>query len=211
MEQSLSLAKQKKYVVSCDISEFYPRLNHHRLENALKQLRLKSDQPFKIMEFLSNFSRTYSFGIPIGGPAARLLSELLLNQIDLLLRLDGIQFCRFADDYHLFCDSYEDAFRSLVYLSEKLLLNQGLQLQKAKTRIMSGQEFIATSPLGHDNEETPAVEGASDASAAPAVPFALPIPIARDTAEVPAAPDTPAVPAVALARIMHHAGALLHV
>jgi Reverse transcriptase (RNA-dependent DNA polymerase) len=98
MERSLSLAKQYPFVVLCDISEFYPRLNHHRLENALKHLSLKGDQPHKIMEFLKNFSGTYSFGIPIGGPAARLLSELLLNQIDLLLRLEGIHFCRFADD-----------------------------------------------------------------------------------------------------------------
>jgi hypothetical protein len=77
MERSLSLASQKKYVVLCDISEFYPRLNHHRLENALKHLGVKGDQPFKIMELLQNFSGTYSVGIPIGGPAARILSEFL--------------------------------------------------------------------------------------------------------------------------------------
>ncbi len=126
MERSLKIAADAKYVVSCDISEFYPRLNHHRLENALKQLRLKGDQPSKIMDFLSNFSETYSFGIPVGGPAARILSEIALNQIDLLLRAEGIQFCRFADDYHLFCETYQDAFRALVYLSERLLQNQGL-------------------------------------------------------------------------------------
>jgi hypothetical protein len=161
MERSIVLAKQNSFVVSCDISEFYSRLNHHRLENALKQLDLKGDQIFKIKALLSNFSGTYSFGIPIGGPAARILSELLLGQIDKLLRLEGIQFCRFADDYHIFSDSYEDAFRSLVFLSERLLLNQGLQLQKAKTKIMSGAEFIATSPIGND-DDAPADESSSD-------------------------------------------------
>jgi hypothetical protein len=139
--------------VICDISEFYPRLNHHRLDNALRQLRVPGDQPFKIMEFLANFSQTYSFGIPVGGPAARILSELVLNQIDQLLRIEGIKFCRFADDFHLFCDSYQDAFRALLFLSESLVQNQGLQLQKAKTRIMSGAEFAATNPFfGGDDE-----------------------------------------------------------
>jgi hypothetical protein len=114
------------------------------------------------MDLLQNFSGTYSFGMPVGGPAARILSELLLNQIDSLLRLEGIEFCRFADDYHLFSDSYEDAFRNLVFLSEKLLLNQGLQLQKSKTRIMSGTEFIATSPLGPPVEERAPDEAAPD-------------------------------------------------
>jgi hypothetical protein len=90
MEHSLSIASESKFVVVCDISEFYPRLNHHRLENALKQLNLKGDQPHKIMQFLSNFSDTYSFGIPIGGPASRILSELLLNQVDRLLKAEGI-------------------------------------------------------------------------------------------------------------------------
>jgi len=35
----------------------------------------------------------------------------------------------------------------VIFLSEKLVINQGLQLQKAKTRIMSSQEFIATNPF----------------------------------------------------------------
>jgi hypothetical protein len=154
MERSLVLAEAKGFVVTCDISEFYSRLNHHRLENALKQLGLKGNQSSKIMEILQNFSGTYSFGMPVGGPAARILSELLLNQIDSLLRLEGIEFCRFADDYHLFSNSYEGAFRNLVFLSEKLLMNQGLQLQKSKTRIMTGAEFVATSPLGHAADDT---------------------------------------------------------
>jgi len=156
MEHSLFLARESAFVVTCDISEFYPRLNHHRLENALKQLDLKGNQSSRIMDFLKNFSGTYSVGMLVGGPAARILSELYLYQVDQLLTLDGIKFCRFADDYHIFCSTYEDAFRALVFLSEKLLRNLVLQLQKSKTRILSGQEFIATSPLGTEEENAPA-------------------------------------------------------
>ncbi len=161
LEQSMTLAGSSDFVISCDISEFYPRVNHHRLENALDQLRLTGDQTSKIMDFLSNFSNTYSFGIPIGGPAARILSELLLNQLDRLLLAEGIKFCRFADDYHLFAADYKSAFRSLLFLSQKLLTTQGLQLQKSKTRISSGQEFIATSPIEPVGDDAPAELGAS--------------------------------------------------
>lgn len=147
MECSLKQAESHKYVVTCDISEFYPRLSHHRLENALRHVRTKSDAPYRIMEFLKNFSGTNSFGLPVGGPAARLLSELTLNQIDRLMTMGKIKFCRFADDYHIFCESHEDAYAALIFLSDKLLRNQGLQLQKSKTRIMSSAEFISTSPL----------------------------------------------------------------
>ena len=137
MESSLQMSKEYEYVVLSDISEFYPRLGHHRLENALRQVDPSSDYPKKIMSFLSNFSRTNSFGLPIGGPAARILSELTINQVDRLLLGRGIPFTRFADDYHLFAGTREDAYRHLIFLSEKLSLNQGLTLQKSKTRIMS--------------------------------------------------------------------------
>lgn len=155
METSLRKANQHAFVVICDISEFYPRLGHHRLENALAHLELKSDVPRRIREFLSNFSNTNSFGLPIGGPAARILSELVLNQIDQLLRLEQIPFCRFSDDFHIFAESMEDGFAKLLFLSAKLQGTQGLQLQRAKTRIMSSSEFIATSPIRVDDHDAP--------------------------------------------------------
>lgn len=159
MKKSRDLSEENEFVVLCDISEFYPRLGHHRLENALKQIDGSSDYPKKIMDFLSNFSRTNSFGLPIGGPAARILSELTINQVDRLLIGKGIKFTRFADDYHIFENSKEEAYKSLIFLSEKLFINQGLTLQKSKTRIMSAAEFQATMP------HTEAAENAKEVNA----------------------------------------------
>src|ERR1700677_1789521 len=147
------------FVVVCDISEFYPRLGHHRLENALKHVAGGTQYPKNIMAFLSNFTNTNSFGLPVGGPAARLLSELTINQIDRLLHVDGVTFARFADDYHLFARTRDEAYRILIYLSDKLYLNQGLTLQKSKTRIMSSAEFRATSPLAGRDLVAPEEEG----------------------------------------------------
>lgn len=155
MEWSLRKAGQHQFVVACDISEFYSRLGHHRLENALAHLGIVADTPWRIREFLSNFSNTNSFGLPVGGPAARILSELVLNQIDQLLKYDGTEFCRFSDDFHIFADSMEDGFTKLLSLTDKLQRTQGLQLQKAKTRIMSSAEFIATSPIRLDDHDAP--------------------------------------------------------
>jgi hypothetical protein len=123
------------------------------LENALKQIAGDTPYPKRIMQFLSNYSNTRSFGLPIGGPAARILSEITINQIDRLLIGNGIVFTRFADDYHLFAKSREDAYRHLIFLSEKLFDNQGLSLQKSKTRIMTSGEFRATNPLKNQTED----------------------------------------------------------
>lgn len=147
IERSTALANQYSHVVVTDISEFYPRLGHHRLDAALHQLNLRNDIPSRIAKFLTQFSGKRSFGLPIGGPAARLLSELVINQIDHLLDSEGVQFARFADDYHLFANSHEDAYAALIFLSEKLFENQGLSLQKSKTRIIPSAEFLSTSPL----------------------------------------------------------------
>lgn len=147
MSTSLEKSESYEYVVTCDISEFYPRLGHHRLENALLQIAGDTGYPAKIMAFLSNFSNTRSFGLPIGGPASRMLSELTINQIDRLLRGAKVAFTRFADDFHIFANTREEAYRYTILLSEKLFENQGLSLQKSKTRIMTAAEFRATNPV----------------------------------------------------------------
>jgi hypothetical protein len=160
MQHSTALSETSKFVVVCDISDFYSRLGHHRLENALKQIAGDTPYPSRIIRFLSNYSNTRSFGLPIGGPAARILSEITINQVDRLLVANGIIFARFVDDYHLFAQSREDAYRHLIFLSEKLFENQGLSLQKSKTRIMTAAEFKATNPLmSHNNVPAPEKEG----------------------------------------------------
>ena len=158
---SLELADRHQQVLLCDISDFYARVYHHRLENNLYDATSNSEYVKRIMKLLSNLSpRSTSYGLPVGGPAARLLSELLLNSVDTLLVTAGIPFCRFADDYHLFADTQEQAYRHLLFLSEKLYENQGLTLQKAKTRLMSAAEFRATSAFARDRKPASEEEAA---------------------------------------------------
>ena len=137
-ERAILKSQNSGYVVTCDISEFYLRINHHRLENALRHLPGGDAMAERIQPFLSNLSKTYSFGLPIGGPASRLLAELVLTQVDSLLMAEGIDFLRFVDDYYIFTDSPAMAFKNLVTLTRILIENQGLQLQKSKTSGLIG-------------------------------------------------------------------------
>lgn len=131
------------YVVSCDIADFYPRIYHHRLENALDRLDSSKEISFKIKKLLQTFSGTNSYGLPVGGPAARLLAELSLDSLDHILYINRINFKRYVDDYFLFAKSKEEAHSHLTFLSRKLMENEGLTLQKHKTSIMSREEFIS--------------------------------------------------------------------
>jgi len=148
---SVDKARESKFVLVCDISDFYPRIYHHRLENALINATSNKQICANIMRLLMNFSGNVSYGLPVGGPASRLLSELLLNRVDRLLVTNKVDFCRFADDYHIFADSAEEAYQALLFISSKLHSNEGLLLQKAKTRIVSSEEFLAASEFAVEN------------------------------------------------------------
>jgi hypothetical protein len=149
-------ASNHAYVLRCDISDFYPRIYHHRLENALRRATARADAVNRIMDLVGAISSGPSYGLPVGGPAARLLSELLLNSVDRLLVADGVRFIRFVDDYVIFAASREGAHSALIRLSELLLSNEGLSLQKTKTRILSAAEFLSTSDFAeHPDGESP--------------------------------------------------------
>ncbi len=138
-KQCIEYSKDFEYVLQTDISNFYSRINHHKLENQLKRVS-PSDIPKKIIKLLSQFSGTISYGLPVGGPASRILAELALNHTDFHLQSRGVVFCRYADDYTIFCNDEIEAYKTLILLSEKLS-NDQLSLQKNKTKIMSSEEF----------------------------------------------------------------------
>jgi hypothetical protein len=145
-------AQQYQFILRCDISDFYPRIYHHRLENAIKTATTKGDATRRIIDLISAISEGPSYGLPVGGPAARILSETLLNRVDRLLLSEQIKFCRFVDDYIIFAKTKEAAHSSLIKLSSLLLSNEGLSLQKTKTRILSSAEFLATSEFSEPAE-----------------------------------------------------------
>lgn len=139
-KQCIEYSRNYKYVLQTDISNFYPRINHHKLENELKRIDPGNTVYKKIMKLLSAFSGTISYGLPVGGPASRILTELALNHTDYHLKSREVVFCRYADDYTIFCDNESDAYKNLILLSEKLS-NDQLGLQKDKTKIMTSEEY----------------------------------------------------------------------
>ncbi len=141
----IALSSSHPYVVVTDIADFYPRIYHHRVDVALSRLPSSGDIRRRIMKMLSVFSRIHvSYGLPVGGPASRILSELALAGVDQHLRATHRVFCRYADDYCIFCADQSSAYKSLVFLSERLF-DEGLVLQKKKTRILTSEEYRETS------------------------------------------------------------------
>ncbi|MHC4124819.1 MAG: RNA-directed DNA polymerase, partial [Planctomycetota bacterium] len=157
-KRSLELAKEEEYktVLSCDIANFYHRISHHNLKNAMDRLELKNDVPSKIEDIIQKFSETVSCGLPIGGPASRILAELALNNIDQHLKLQSIKFCRFVDDFNIFVGSESEALSVLNMLTKYLMKNEVLSLQQNKTQIYSSDEFcnVIEKRLTFDDSKT---------------------------------------------------------
>lgn len=139
-QAALENSKKYQFVVVADVADFYPRVAHHRLENELIRLKISGNEPMRIKQLISKFSQTRSYGLPVGGPASRILAELALNPVDLYLNRRGIKFCRYVDDFHIFAETKQQAFTHLAFLSQ-ILFNEGLSLQKTKTHIFTSQEL----------------------------------------------------------------------
>jgi retron-type reverse transcriptase len=130
-----------KYVVVADIADFFPRLYLHPLENALSSCTTKTNHALAIKRLLNNWNYSISYGIPVGQDSSRLLAELTLNDIDEGLLSEGVDFCRYVDDFRIFCSSEKEAYQQLALLAEMLFENHGLTLQQHKTRIVPVDKF----------------------------------------------------------------------
>jgi hypothetical protein len=144
-----------KYVLQTDVADFYPRIYHHRIDNAIDRLKNTNGIKPHLMRMLNAFSMiNVSYGLPIGGPASRILAELALSDVDKHLRSKHITFCRYADDFCIFCDNKSEAYKHLIFLSEQLF-NDGLILSKKKTKILSSDEFkqLSAAFMPNDNKD----------------------------------------------------------
>lgn len=140
--QALCEAKKPSHVVVADIADFFPRLYTHRVDNALdRALGEGHMHGTALKRLIGKWAGAYSYGIPVGTAAARLIAEVTIADIDQLLLSEGIDYLRFSDDFRIFCDSEADAYRSLTLLARSLFENHGLTLQQHKTRIVSVETF----------------------------------------------------------------------
>ncbi len=141
------------FIVTTDISDYYSRIYHHRLENSLLSATSKKNHVIAIRKLLSSWNETESHGIPIGSAPARLLAEINLNDIDNALLLNDIDFCRFNDDYRIFSTDISSAYQALTILADILNRNHGLTLQASKTNILNRNEFETKYLYTHTDKE----------------------------------------------------------
>lgn len=141
-------SKQKNIniVVSCDISNFYDRLNLHRLECVLASIDgCDKKVVHQINELLLFWSNRDSYGLPVGSNASRILAEASLIEVDNYLLSKKINFCRFVDDYRIFAKDAATAHHWLSLLVDRLS-KEGLFINTSKTEIKDVSSFGEEDP-----------------------------------------------------------------
>jgi hypothetical protein len=130
-------------VVSTDISDYYSRINFHRLENLLDEVAPKHGAARFIKKHIGIIRAKQSFGLPVGGSSARLLAELALADTDQALRDKGLTVTRFVDDFRIFLTASDHPYDALGFLAEQLGINEGLSLNSAKTEVTARNAYSA--------------------------------------------------------------------
>lgn len=141
---SLAESGSYKFVAVADISDFFPSVYEHRLENALGACTPSSRSGYvrAIINLLKQWKARSSTGIPIGPEPSWLLSESVLSDIDRILELEGISYCRWVDDFYIFSKTSDEAYRSLCRLAVSLNENHNLHLNESKTNVITTRAFI---------------------------------------------------------------------
>jgi hypothetical protein len=127
------------YVMETDIADFYHRMRWPLLERGMIEAQIEQWIICRLSTLLRAFD-IETYGLPVGGPASRLLAELALVDFDHALHSAQIPFCRYVDDLKMFFLSRSQAEQA-HYFAAELLWRKGLSLQKSKTRIVTTSLF----------------------------------------------------------------------
>jgi hypothetical protein len=135
---------KSKYVALADISNCFPSVYSHSISWALvgKSLAKSKSKPtdknewFNLIDFYTrNLKHGETNGVLVGPHSSNLISEIILVTVDYELTQQGFKFIRNIDDYTCYVDSYEEADRFFLVLSEELKKYE-LVLNSKKSKII---------------------------------------------------------------------------
>lgn len=139
------------WVVDADIADFFGTLSHSTLVDLVASRVADS----KVLRLLRQFLEAGVLidgqveptltGVPQGGVASPLLSNVYLHVFDEKMVAAGFALTRYGDDWVITCKSRRDAERALTSARAVLEGDLGLRVHPAKTRIVhvdQGFEFL---------------------------------------------------------------------
>jgi hypothetical protein len=135
---------KSKYILSADISRFYPSIYTHSIPWALHTKRIAKANKNNYRYYGNVLDRWVqksqdgqTMGVPIGPDSSLVISEIILTASDSVLsgQLNKNRCFRYVDDYEIGCTSYAEAEQMLARL-QHVLSEFELEINPLKTRII---------------------------------------------------------------------------
>ena len=129
------------WVVDLDLEKFFDRVNHDRLMARIAR-RISDKRLLKLIRaFLTagvmenGLVSTVDEGTPQGGPLSPLLSNLVLDELDLELERRGHRFVRYADDCNIYVRSERAGQRVMESVSSFIEKRLKLKVNAQKSAV----------------------------------------------------------------------------
>lgn len=134
------------WVVDLDLEKFFDKINHdrlmHRLRKAVSDKRvLRLIQAYlKAGMMTGGLCEQRTAGTPQGGPLSPVLSNIVLDELDMELTKRGLSFCRYADDCNVFVGSRKAGERVMQSLTNFIETKLKLKVNRAKSGVRRCEE-----------------------------------------------------------------------
>jgi RNA-directed DNA polymerase len=146
-----------RYVLDADLKSYFDTIPHPRLMSLIRQ-RVADSRVLALVEAFLNQSVLDEMrewrpteGTPQGGVISPLLANIYLHPLDVLMRDQGIEMTRYADDFVILCRTADECSRALEMI-RAWVTEAGLTLHPEKTRIVDMNEPGGFDFLGYHFE-----------------------------------------------------------
>lgn len=138
-KRCMDFVRRYKYCLKCDISKFYPSINH----DILKQILSKKIKDEKLLSLLDTIidSIEGDKNVPIGNYLSQWFGNLYLNELDMFVKhsLHCKAYIRYCDDFVFFSNSKEELRN---YLNRIIPVLNNLKLILSKKEIFPVSQGI---------------------------------------------------------------------
>lgn len=129
------------WTVDIDLAKYFDTVNHDKLMRLLSETIEDSRVLSLIRKYLKSgimvngVVQETEEGCPQGGNPSPLLSNVMLNELDIELTKRGLRFCRYADDQNIYAKSRKAAIRVMASITRFLEQKLKLKVNQEKSSV----------------------------------------------------------------------------
>ncbi|HWR45180.1 group II intron reverse transcriptase/maturase [Sporomusa sp.] len=129
------------WTVDIDLAKYFDTVNHDKLMRLLSETIEDSRVLSLIRKYLKSgvmingVVQETEGGCPQGGNLSPLLSNVMLNELDIELTKRGLKFCRYADDQNIYVKSRKAAVRVMGSITRFLEQKLRLKVNQEKSAV----------------------------------------------------------------------------